>query len=79
MKATCSFCCQKVERANIYINEDFSKETMDIKKQKWKSVKSLRSQGKYAISVYDKIAVKGYFRKRSLLFLFIIIFEELYD
>ena len=54
-------------------------ETMDIKKQKWKSVKALRSQGKYAISVYDKIAVKGYFRKRSLLFLFIIIFEELYD
>ena len=34
---------------NIYINEDFSKETMDIRKEKWKSVKSLRSQGKYAV------------------------------
>ena len=45
-------------------NEDFSKETMDIRKEKWKSVKSLRSQGKYAILVYDKIVVKGNFRKR---------------
>ena len=45
-------------------NEDFHKETMDIRKEKWKSVKSLRSQGKYAILVYDKIVVKGNFRKR---------------
>ena len=49
---------------NIHINEDFSKETMDIMKEKWKSVKSLRSQGKYAVLVYDKIVVKGNFRKR---------------
>ena len=51
---------------------------MDIRKDKWKSVKSLRSQGKYAILVYDKIVVKGNFRRRRLLFLFIIILEELY-
>ena len=37
---------------------------MDIRKEKWKSVKLLRSQGKYAILVYDKIVVKGNFRKR---------------
>ena len=37
---------------------------MDIRKEKWKSVKSLRSQSKYAILVYDKIVVKGSFRKR---------------
>ena len=37
---------------------------MDIRKEKWKSVKSLRSQGKYAILVYDKIVVKCNFRKR---------------
>ena len=47
---------------NIYINEDFSEETMGIRKEKWKSVKSLRSQGKYAILVYDKIVVKGNLR-----------------
>ena len=55
---------KKLKGENIYINEDFSKETMDIRKEKWKSVKSLRSQGKYAILVYDKIVVKGNFRKR---------------
>ena len=51
---------------------------MDIRKDKWKSVKLLRSQGKYAILVYDKTVVKGNFRRRRLLFLFIIILEELY-
>ena len=55
---------KKLKGQNIYINEDFSKKTMDIRKEKWKSVKSLRSQGKYAILVYDKIVVKGNFRKR---------------
>ena len=45
---------------------------------KWKSVKSLKSQGRYAILVYDKIVVKGNFRKQGYLFLFVIILEELY-
>ena len=51
---------------------------MDIRKDKWKSVKLLKSQGKYTILVFDKIVVKGNFRRRRLLFLFIIILEELY-
>ena len=55
---------KKLKGQNIYINEDFSKETMDIREEKWKSVKSLRSQGKYAILVYDKIVVKEDFRKQ---------------
>ena len=68
----------KLKGQNIYIYENVSKETIDIRKDKWKSVKSLRRQGKYAILVYDKIVVKGNFRRRRLLFLFIIILEELY-
>ena len=68
----------KLKGQSIYINEDFSKDTMDIRKDKWKSVELLRSQGKYAILVYDKIVVKGDFRRRRLLFLFIIILEGLY-
>ena len=51
---------------------------MDIRKDNWKSVKSLRSQDKYAILVHDKIVVKANFRERQLLFLFTIILEELY-
>ena len=52
---------------------------MDIKKEKWKPVKSLRSQSKYAILMYDKIAVKDNFRKQRCLFLFAIILENLYS
>ena len=63
----------KLKGQNIYINEDFSNETMDIRKDKWQSKKSLRSQGKDASLVYDKTVVKGNFRRRRLLFLFIII------
>ena len=63
----------KLKGQNIYINEDFSNETMDIRKDKWQSKISLRSQGKDAILVYDKTVVKGNFRRRRLLFLFIII------
>ena len=63
----------KLKGQNIYINKDFSNETMDIRKDKWQSKKSLRSQGKDAILVYDKTVVKGNFRRRRLLFLFIII------
>ena len=55
---------KKLKGQNIYINEDFSKETMDIRKEKWMSVKSLKSQGKYGVLVYDKNVVKGNFRKR---------------
>ena len=68
----------KLKGQNIYIYENVSKETIDIRKDKWKSVKSLRRQGKYAILVYDKTVVKGNFRRRRLLLLFIIILEELY-
>ena len=63
----------KLKGQNIYINEDFSNETMDIRKDKWQSKISLRSQGKDASLVYDKTVVKGNFRRRRLLFLFIII------
>ena len=68
----------KLKGQNISIYDDVSKEIIDIGKDKWKSVKSLRSHGKYAILVYDKIVVKGNFRRRRLLFLFIIILEKLY-
>ena len=69
---------KKLKGQNIYINEDFSKETIDIRKEKRKSVKSLRSQGKYAISVYDKIVVKGNLRKRWLFLFIIMTLEKLY-
>ena len=59
---------KKLKEQNIYINEDFSEETMDIRKEKWKSVKSLRSQSKYAILVYDKLVVKGILENNEICF-----------
>ena len=38
-----------------YINEYFSKETVEIRKENWKKVKELRNDGKYVILVYDKV------------------------
>ena len=43
---------QKPQGTRIY--EDFSKATVQIRKENWKKVKDLRSQGKYAVLVYDK-------------------------
>ena len=40
---------------SIYINEDFSKETLEIRKQNWDRVTVLCKQGKCAILVYDCI------------------------
>ncbi|XP_065681515.1 uncharacterized protein LOC136095174 [Hydra vulgaris] len=39
----------------VYINEDFAKETIEIRKKLWEEVKRLRSEGKYAIIKYDRI------------------------
>ena len=49
---------------NININEDYSKETLEIRKEKWKEVKELRKNGTYAILVYDKVVIKGKYRKQ---------------
>ena len=40
---------------DIWIYEDFSKETVKIRKELWEKVRELRSQNKYVILVYDKI------------------------
>ena len=38
-----------------YINEGFSKKTVEIRKENWKKVKELRKNGKHAILVFDKV------------------------
>ena len=63
-KQTALSADKKLKRQNIYNNEDFSKEKMDIRKEKQKSVKPLRSQVKYAILVYGKTVMKGNFERQ---------------
>ena len=54
----------KLKGTNISVNEDYSKETLEIRKEKWKEVKELRKNGTYAILVYDKVVIKGKYRKQ---------------
>ena len=46
---------RKLKDTGYYKNEDFLKETVEIRKENWKKVKELRKNGKYAILVYDKV------------------------
>ena len=55
---------RKLKGTNISINEDYSKETLEIRKEKWKEVKELRKNGTYAILVYDKVVIKAKYRKQ---------------
>ena len=55
---------RKLKGTNISINEDYSKETLEIRKEKWKEVKELRKNGTYVILVYDKVVIKGKYRKQ---------------
>ena len=55
---------RKLKGTNISINEDYSKETLEIRKEKWKEVKELRKNGTYAILVCDKVVIKGKYRKQ---------------
>ena len=46
---------RKLKGTGYYINEDFSKETVENRKENWKKFKEFRKNGKYAILVYDKV------------------------
>ena len=47
--------CKKLRNTGIYINEDFCKETNELRKKLWEDVKRLRQDGKYAVIQYNKI------------------------
>ena len=49
---------QKLKRSSIFINEDFSKQTIDLRKELWKEVKQLRSEGKIAYLNYRTVVTK---------------------
>ena len=45
---------KKLKNSGIYVNEDFSKDTIEIRKKLWENVMKLRREGKYAVLRYDK-------------------------
>ena len=46
---------RKLKGTGVYINEDFSRETMEIRKRLWSDVIKLRQEGKFAVLQYDRI------------------------
>ena len=55
---------RKLISTNININEDYFKQTIELRKEKWETVKELRKNGTYAGLVFNKIAAKGKYRKQ---------------
>ena len=48
----------KLKENDIFINEDFSKQTADLRKELWKEVKLLRSEGKIDSLNYRIVVTK---------------------
>ena len=49
---------KKLKGKNIFINEDFSHETMELRKELWEKVKKHRDEGKIAYLQYRTVVVK---------------------
>ena len=54
----------KLKDTNFSVKEDFSKETVEIRKKLWEQVKKLRQDGKYAVIKYDKIVSRDFKTRR---------------
>ena len=50
---------RNLKGSNIFINEDFCFETMQLRKELWEEVKNLRSKVQIAFLNYRSIVVKG--------------------
>ena len=48
----------KLKGSDVYINEDFSRETTDLRKTLWDEVKQLRSGDKFAYLNYRSIITR---------------------
>ena len=62
----------QLKGTGYYINEDFSKETLETRKENWKKVKKLRESGKYAVLVYNKVVWKERNPTNSIIIIIII-------
>ena len=56
---------KKLKNTNIFIDKDFSPETMEYRKQLWEEVKELRRKGNIAYLIYRSVVNKGKKRDNS--------------
>ena len=54
----------KLKDTTYSVREDFSKETVEIRKKLWDQVKKLQEDGKYAVIKYDKIVMRDFRPRR---------------
>ena len=54
----------KLKDTGFCIRENYSKETISIRKRLWEEMKKLRKKGKYAVLKYDKIVTHDFTPKR---------------
>ena len=52
--------CYKLKDTTYLVREDFSKETVEIRKKLWDQVKKLREDRKCAFIKYDKIITRDF-------------------
>ena len=53
----------KLKGSDVYINEDFSRETTELMKKLWDEVKQLRSKGKFVYLNYRSVINRGQGKK----------------
>ena len=51
---------KKLKNTGLYVNEDFSDETMLIRKELFRQMKKARDDGKFAKVIYDKLYVRDF-------------------
>lgn len=51
---------KNLKGTGYYVNEDFSDETMDIRRNLYKEMKKQRDLGKYSVVVYDKLITRDF-------------------
>ena len=56
---------KKLKNTNIFIDEDFSPEIMEYRKQLWEEVKELRKKGNIPYLNYRSVVNKGMKRDNS--------------
>ena len=62
---------KKKQKENVLINKDFSKDTVDMRREKCQTLKKLINLGAYAISVHDKVITS---RKFLIIYILYIIY-----
>ena len=65
---------KKKQKENVLINKDFSKDIVDMRREKCQTLKKLINLGAYAISVHDKVITSGKFL--IIYILYIILYNE---